>query len=429
MKPSEDVLAGVTAWLEDFGFRSSNLAYSPAKDWVKFTATVGAIEALLDTTYFIYEHEDGSTLVRTEEWSLPIHLHRYVTAIQPTNSFARLHGRNKPRKEILRRGTNYVKAAGDWPCPSPTAAPDPPISVPDIAPDPAAVLAVCNFSSITPLCLRTLYGTISYTPQVPGENKMGLNNYLEEYSNRSDASIFLQTYRLEAAAAAYEFVEVSIAGGALDNGTNTADQAPNTGLEANLDTEYMLAMGWPTPLTTYSTGGRDPTFMPDEWTPTNSDEPFLVWANYITTQPSSDIPQVISNSYGDDERTVSKSYAQAVCNQFAQLGAKGVSVLFAAGDYGVGPSGYCFSNVDNTTSKFIPTFPNDCPYVTSVGATTGFPELAAYDLLLSGNIFTSGAGFSEYFEQPPYQAEVVQNDIAGLGGLYQGLYNPAGKSD
>ena len=426
VQPTEETLASVENWLEDFGFDTSSFEYSPARDWIKFTADVGTVEELLNTTYFIYEHEDGSTLVRTEAWSLPANLHEHVTTIQPTNSFARLHGRSKPRREIQKRSTNYIKVdEGGLTDPSSTVAA--PTSVPSIAADPAAVSGVCNFSSVTPLCLRTLYGTLSYTPKVPGKNKMGLTNYLGEYNNRSDASIFLEAYRPEMAAAAYQYTQVSIAGGDIDNGTNTADQAPDTGFEGNLDVQYMLGIGYPTPLTTYSTGGRNPTFMPDALTTTNSDEPYLVFANYITGQPKSAIPQVISTSYGDDEQTVSKSYAEAVCNQFAQLGAKGVSIMFASGDNGVGPTGLCVSNADNTTRKFLPSFPNDCPYVTNVGATTEFPETAAYDTFSDGSIFTSGAGFSEYFSQPKYQAKVVQDYVAGLGGLYEGLYNPSGK--
>lgn len=48
------------------------------------------------------------------------------------------------------------------------------------------------------------------------------------------------------------------------------------------------------------------------------------------------LPQVISNSYGDEEDTVPLSYATYVCNQIAQLGARGISILASSGDIGVG---------------------------------------------------------------------------------------------
>ena len=44
-----------------------------------------------------------------------------------------------------------------------------------------------------------------------------------------------------------------------------------------------------------------------------------------------------------------------LCNAYAQLGARGTSILFASGDGGVsgGQSQSC--------SKFVPTFPSGCP--------------------------------------------------------------------
>ncbi|KAI4248342.1 MAG: hypothetical protein L6R42_009291, partial [Xanthoria sp. 1 TBL-2021] len=43
-----------------------------------------------------------------------------------------------------------------------------------------SVAQACNVSAVTPLCLRTLYGTINYEPKVPGKNKVGFTNYLGE---------------------------------------------------------------------------------------------------------------------------------------------------------------------------------------------------------------------------------------------------------
>ena len=123
----------------------------------------------------------------------------------------------------------------------------------------------------------------------------------------------------------------------------------------------MIGIGYPTPLTAYHTGGRNPTYVPDILTTDNSDEPFLVWAQYMAGLPDDEVPQVISTSYGDDEQTVSRAYAQAVCNQFAQLGARGVSLFFSSGDFGVGTDETCISNIDNTTAMFMPSFPTDCP--------------------------------------------------------------------
>jgi tripeptidyl-peptidase-1 len=171
-------------------------------------------------------------------------------------------------------------------------------------------------------------------------------------------------------------------------------------------------------VTAFLTGGSPP-FIIDLNTPTDTNEPYLVWLSYVLAQK--DLPYVISTSYGDDEQTVPYSYAKRACAGFAQLGARGISVLFSSGDDGVGADGTCVSNVDNST-MFIPEFPTSCPWVTSVGGTQGFePEVAVQR-------FGSGAGFSNYFGAPSYQVKVVDAYVAGLDGLYDGLYNKSGRA-
>ena len=99
---------------------------------------------------------------------------------------------------------------------------------------------------------------------------------------------------------------------------------------------------------------------------------------------------MISTSYGDDEQTVTYNYAVEVCNQFGVLGARGVTLLFSSGDAGVGPRGSCYSNDGKNTYQFLPSFPASCPFVTAVGATARYPEVAALDRVRNFT-FTSGA--------------------------------------
>jgi len=81
--------------------------------------------------------------------------------------------------------------------------------------------------------------------------------------------------------------------------------------------------------------------------------------------------------------------------------------------------GDCLTNDGKKTKRFLPTFPATCPFVTSVGATTGInPEKTAY--------FSSG-GFSEYFDRPSYQDDAVSKFLTQLGNTYDGLYNRHGR--
>jgi tripeptidyl-peptidase-1 len=76
------------------------------------------------------------------------------------------------------------------------------------------------------------------------------------------------------------------------------------------------------------------------------------------------------------------------------------------------------SNDGSGRKKFIPTFPASCPYITSVGGTTSFPEKAVS--------FSTG-GFSDYFVQPDYQQSAISSYLSQLGSTYAGLYNNTGR--
>lgn len=102
---------------------------------------------------------------------------------------------------------------------------------------------------------------------------------------------------------------------------------------------------------------------------------------------------------------------------FGQLGTRGVSIIVSSGDFGPGMS--CQSNDGMKTTKYIPSFPATCPYVTSVGSTEGIgPEKAAN--------FSAG-GFSDYFKRPEWQDEAVGEYLELYGNEWKGYYNAGGR--
>lgn len=323
VKPSQDALDLVHEWLADNGVEASSLSYSPAKDWIKLSLPVSEAENLLDTKYSVYEHREGGYIVRTPAWSLPKHLHEHIDVVQPTNSFFRA----KAQRSNVKFVDSYDAA--------PAAA---------LASDSTLSLSqACNDTAVTPLCLRTLYGTVDYKVQAAGRNQIGLNDFLGESNNRSDVRLFLDSFRPEAVSAADKFkVEVIAHGTNNQNQLNSTELDAGTDLEANLDAETILGISWPTPLMAFTTGS-EPPYKPDASTTTDTNEPYLAWVQHVLAHPNP--PQVISTSYDDDEQTVPLSYAKAVCNSFAQLGARGVSLLFASGDDGVGADGYVYTSI------------------------------------------------------------------------------------
>lgn len=150
-------------------------------------------------------------------------------------------------------------------------------------------------------------------------------------------------------------------------------------------------------------------------------------------------PNVLSLSYGGQEADVPISYQKRQCNEYLKLGLQGVTFVFASGDSGVsnypepygddGPTGCLGPNLD----IFNPTWPNNCPWLTNVGATKVYPgytvfepESAVFD---PGRVnYSSGGGFSNVFPVPDYQKAAVDlffSDHEPSYPYYEGLVEDA----
>lgn len=418
--PNEQTHILVEDWLYDHGIE--DFSYSQARDWITVLLPVDAVNRLLKTEYQVYRHvEEDDLVVRAPSWSLPAHLLDVIETVQPTNSFFRpkrrvslLQPRGQSDSGYGPQDETYEDLVAD------DLRKKPHIQVPkieDLPTHPTAAQA-CNRFAVSPLCLRTLYGSLDYMAQSTAKNQMALVNFLGIVSNRSDVHVFLQRFRPDALDAAYDFSIELVNGGIDDQSHNTSRKS-----EGNMDTEIMLGIAYPTPLVTYNVAGRPP-FQADDFSTKNTNEPYLEWLQYMLAKPT--LPQVISLSYADDEQTVPFSYAKRVCDGFAQLGARGVTVLFGSGDEGVGKDGKCFSNDENKRKAFLPKFPASCPYVTAVGSTRYFgPEIVGFD---ARNGFVSGGGFSNYFPRPRYQDSMVNTYLKDhVKNMHEGLYNPAGR--
>ncbi|CZR59887.1 related to tripeptidyl-peptidase I [Phialocephala subalpina] len=117
----------------------------------------------------------------------------------------------------------------------------------------------------------------------------------------------------------------------------------------------------------------------------SSNGPYLDFLDHALALPDCELPQTITTSYGENEQSVPEAISRTVCDKFGQLGLRGVSVLFSSGDEG--PGSACMTNDGKNTTRFLPTFPGACPYITSVGGTRwkglynekkgGVPDVAA----------------------------------------------------
>ncbi|KAH9160723.1 subtilisin-like protein [Lactarius sanguifluus] len=365
--PHPDTVQFVHSWLEHHRVTSSSVSVTHGGSFLTVAAvSVSQANDLLGASYRLYTHtKTNETIVRTLGYSLPVVLHGHVQTVAPTTLFSsQLTQEQKPRKRFAAARSGK-------------------------SPSGHSVTMPLNrrITHVTPAFLRWLYSTLAYVPSAMDRNKVGVTGYKNEYPSPADLTEYMRKYRPDGIDATYVVALVN-------GGGNDPD---NPGREANVNLQLSEGMTYPTPHIFYSTkASLDGDF-------------FLAWLDAVLSQQN--VPQTITTSYGYYEMDYPMDYALAACRLFAQLGARGASVLFATGDDGVG-GGDC-------TARFTPVFPATCPYVTAVGGTTSFmPEVAAS---------LSGGGFSEYFARPRYQQRAVSTFLGNLGGQYSGLYNPSGR--
>ena len=219
---------------------------------------------MLDAKYSVfYSSSSDSYLVRTTSYSLPVDLHEHVAVVTPTTHFGQPFKRPNINENSFKRSNierNPLKRSNTIGYPLKLS------DQQSSGTDSADVTPSCN-TTITPACLAALYNTGSYTPLASSTNKFGVTGYLDNFANYADLRLFLSKYDPTAAAEGASFEYVQVNGG----GNNQSDP----GDEADLDTQYAVALTDPTPVVFYSTGG-EPPYIPDDETQTNTNEPYLV---------------------------------------------------------------------------------------------------------------------------------------------------------
>ncbi|KAH8984349.1 subtilisin-like protein [Lactarius akahatsu] len=384
--PHPDTLELVTTWLAHHGVRPSSISTTHGGAWLTVSnVLVSQANEMLGASYQLYRHAKvNDTIIRTVSYALPEVLHSHIQAVAPTTYFAS----TRTLRQTSRRRSVEAEAA------EAEAASGKPVMVPSSRDD----------EMVTPSELRWLYETFAYVPTAADRNSLGIFGFRGESPSETDLAAFMAHFRSDVPPPSLATFTVELVnGGGYD--------PDNPGDEANLDIQYTSAMAYPTPIIFYSIGGTG------KWV-TNTGEPFsgdewLESLGYLLEK--TDIPQTISISYGIDERAVPREYTGVLCILFAQLGARGVSVLLPTGDDGVGKN--CMDDLGNV--RFAADFPASCPYLTAVGGTTDYdPEVAAP---------LSGGGFSDHFPRPVYQDVAVSAFLERQGTQYAGLYNPEGR--
>lgn len=367
---NNESVAAVKSWLRQSG--ATDILSAGTE--VSFTISVGKANSMLDTTFKAYTNGETQKL-RTLQYSVPDHLVKHIELISPTTYFDSMQAHraipsktlNEPSKRQLQTSCETV------------------INIPISANE------TMNFTVIGPECLKELYNIGDYQPDPSSGSDIAFGSFLNQSASYSDLALFEQIYNLTSK----NFTVLAKINGGVDN----QDAVTEMDGEANLDVQNIIGLIGNLSVGEYITGGSPP-FTPDLLSPNqseNTNEPYLPYYTYLLSQNNSNLPWVISNSYGDHENTVPEAYAKRVCNMIGMMGLRGRTILESAGDEGTGA--VCRNNVPPYQAQFTPQFPGTCPYVTAVGGTQFFNPEWAWN--------ASSGGFSNYFPTAWYQQEAV----------------------
>jgi tripeptidyl-peptidase I len=163
---------------------------------------------------------------------------------------------------------------------------------------------------------------------------------LGQYLSTADLRTFQKSLNLE-------FQTASSIGGHISD--SICANLPDECADANLDMQYIMSMSPGSPTTYWYT-----------------DSGFTSWL--VEVSQASQVPLVLSISYGQEERYVSKAIKDAFNTIAIKLSTMGVTILVASGDDGANSRNVRGGDVSNC--GYQPDFPAGNPYVTAVGATS-----------------------------------------------------------
>lgn len=367
LRPLTHAEETVRSWLaaelrdkKDFAGLASISAAGPARELLLVRVPVPVAEHLLATTFHRFEHQHSKMVImRASRYTVAEQVAEVVDFVGGVLHFPepfRVRGGSTQR--LLSPDGRQTNQAMD-----------------------AAVLARAakakgNVSEtfgfgVTPRFVRDRYECSSAEGGKAKQNRQAAASFLGQYFDEVDLQEFYGLFMQE------------MVGRTPDKVVGSQGLIP--GVEANLDVQYITSIGLYTSTWVYSTQGLH-----------DNQEPFLKWMSLVANETDAEVPKAISISYGDNEDSISPVYMDRVDVEAQHLGARGISLLFASGDSGVG--------CNNAGNAFTPNFPVDLPSVTAVGGTTtnGFledgPEVCNS---------LSGGGFSNRYPAPSYQKDAI----------------------
>lgn len=435
---SDEDIKAILLWVEQtVELARSALRLSPCRCRIDFNATVGQLETLLSTEYYVYKHTiTGETSVACEKYSLPQQILPLIDFIIPTVFPVRNPRNIQPIKTV---DSTVLDVAGLF--------------------KRQRQVDCSEFTS--PHCLREWYRI----PSRDANHTIHPNNTFGIFQSSwvtwvsEDLDLFFDNFEPALTGRRPEMQRLQ--GGYHD--PNFLDLIFH--LEANLDFQYAMPLVWPQPVTNIQVGDvylsgnlnnmlaaydayycdkLDPNIDPQY--PNTLAEDGYQSIDCGTHTP----PKVISISYAYAEADFPEEYLRRQCHEYMKLGLQGVTVLASTGDEGTaGRQSEC--PTDETEHRpFHVSFPASCPWVTAVGGTMKRKpppgsnttttsscksrRETVYTRLPTGGTANSSStgGFSDVFRAPTYQRARVHAYLAAESDRFDrlnltGLFDARGR--
>mmetsp|Transcript_17487 Transcript_17487/g.61439 ORF Transcript_17487/g.61439 Transcript_17487/m.61439 type:complete len:560 (-) Transcript_17487:492-2171(-) len=334
-RPAAESEAAVRAWLD-----GANVAYTVDAATRTFTldVTVGEAATLFATPFKAMENDvTGQSTVMGEAANVPDALADHVEAVYG------VHG----------------------------------LPLPPRTKQPAAADVV----NVTPDVITKTYNVSGVTPAGTTANRQAIAEFQGQLLSQSDLTQFFGSYVKGAKAGddkVYKYV---------------GDSSQGTGVEANLDVQYIMGVAPGIKTEAWQYAGQD--FCTD----------LKQWTQQIisTTNP----PNVFSVSYGwqGDMSQIGCDSAQisSIDDDFKTITATGVSIIFASGDSGSG-----YTSFFGFDPELYSSWPASSAFVTAVGSTRFINQVEG-DGEQATDQFGSGGGFSRIVNPAPaFQAAAIK---------------------
>lgn len=429
------------------------------RNWVEFNATVAETESIFQTEYYFYQHaQSGGYRIACDQYHVPKGVREHIDFAMPT-----------------------IQLEGMRPIPNLQPSLQAPTPIHGLT-----GLANCS-QLITIECIRAIYQFGPGNTSNAG-NEIGIGEWAD-FLYLPDLDIFYQNFTTPQIPAGTRPEFISIDGGQTAN--FTYNNNTGAGVESALDFDTVYSIVYPQKVRLYQVGdgvnvdsvgtfnifldaldASYCTYLGGDWPYIDPAYPDPNEGGYTGPLQCGGAPisKVLSFSYNQIEAALPEAYQYRQCNEWMKLGLQGVSVLFASGDSGVANrynSGYensCLRTdgpyVDVNGTRFSPSFPTNCPWITAgMYSTSSLPlilrssadiffTVGATDLLggRNGTItggemavakpnkdpgldYYSGGGFSNVFALPSYQAAAVTNYMTKYPPPYgSNVYNNSGQA-